>query len=251
MDSLLSQIDPLALPKHIAIIMDGNGRWAKKNGRPRLFGHKNGVNTVKEITEACAELGIENLTLFAFSTENWNRPEFEVTGLMNLLVETIKLEIKLLMKNNIRLNAIGNISQLSTSTQKALQFGIEKTKDNTKMCLTIALNYSARWEILNAVNCLIEDATKGKIAGPLDEAQFASFLSTKGMIDPELLIRTSGEHRISNFLLWQLAYTELYFTPVLWPDFNKEHLYEAIINYQHRERRFGMTSDQLKETNSP
>ncbi len=238
-----SDIDLKKLPRHIAIIMDGNGRWAKQQGMPRLFGHKQGVKTVREIAEVSAELGIEYLTLYAFSTENWNRPELEVKGLMSLLVETLKLELSALEKNKIKLRAIGDLSKLPESTQSALLGGIQKTRDNTRMELILALNYSSRWEILNAVNSLILD--KEKIQWPVDEQQFSSTLSTANIPDPELLIRTSGEHRISNFLLWQLAYTELYFTPVFWPEFKKHHLIEAIYDFQNRQRRFGMTSEQI------
>jgi undecaprenyl diphosphate synthase len=239
----LPQIDLERLPQHIAIIMDGNGRWAKQKGMPRLFGHKQGVKTVREIAEASAELGIKYLTLYAFSTENWNRPELEVKGLMSLLVETIKAEISALEKNKIKLRAIGDLSKLPESTQTALLGGIHKTSDNTHMQLILALNYSSRWEILNAVNKLLEG--KEKVSLPLDEEGFTNTLSTAGIPDPELLIRTSGEHRISNFLLWQLAYTELYFTPVFWPEFKKQNLYEAIFDYQKRQRRFGKISEQL------
>ncbi|MBK6545286.1 MAG: isoprenyl transferase [Saprospiraceae bacterium] len=241
----ISEIDPNKLPKHIAIIMDGNGRWAKRNGLPRLFGHKTGVKTVREIAEASAELGIKYLTLYAFSTENWNRPQLEVKGLMSLLVETLKHELSALEKNKIRLRAIGDLSMLPKSTQDALNAGMEKTNQNTRMDLILALNYSSRWEILKAVNLIAQNLMENKIQAPINESQFSSFLSTHGIPDPELLIRTSGEHRISNFLLWQLAYTELYFTPVFWPEFKKEHLYEAILDYQGRQRRFGKISEQL------
>lgn len=246
----VSGIDLGRLPKHIAIIMDGNGRWAKAHGMPRLFGHQQGVKTVREITEACAELGVEYLTLYAFSTENWNRPENEVKGLMSLLVETLKSELNSLLKNNIRLHTIGDLSKLPASTRAALESGIERTNQNTRLNLIMALNYSARWEIINAVNQLTADVQSGKLIMPVDQDAFSSYLSTKGIPDPELLIRTSGEHRISNFLLWQLAYTELHFTKTYWPDFNKEHLYEAIIDYQNRQRRFGKTSEQLSPFDS-
>ena len=238
-------IDSENLPKHIAIIMDGNGRWAKHHGMPRLFGHRQGVKTVREITEASAELGIKYLTLYAFSTENWNRPELEVTGLMSLLVETLKTELSTLEKNKIRLRVIGDLSKLPENTRTALLNGIEKTKNNSRMDLIMALNYSSRWEILSAVNKIAEQSKSGNLQMPIDEENFSSYLSTSGIPDPELLIRTSGENRISNFLLWQLAYTELHFTKIFWPDFKKQHLYEAIIDYQKRQRRFGQTSEQV------
>lgn len=234
------------LPKHIAIIMDGNGRWAKNHGKPRVFGHRNGVKAVRETTEAAAELGIENITLYAFSTENWNRPQMEVNALMTLLVETIRSEVNTLNKNNIRLKAIGDLEKLPSKSHKALMEGIESTKNNTRMTLILALNYSAKWEIINAVKA-IANKIENKTLNPADinESIFENELSTNGIPDPELLIRTSGENRISNFLLWQIAYAELYFTSVLWPEFRKEHLYEAIIDFQNRERRFGKTSEQL------
>ncbi len=234
------------LPKHIAIIMDGNGRWAKQHGKPRVFGHRNGVKAVRETTEAAAELGVENITLYAFSTENWNRPRFEVNALMSLLVETIRSEVATLNKNNIRLKAIGDLKKLPAKSYKALMEGIENTKNNTRMNLILALNYSAKWEIMEAIKSLADKIeNKQLIAADIDEKTFESELSTKGIPDPELMIRTSGENRISNFLLWQIAYAELYFTPILWPEFRKEHLYQAIIDFQNRERRFGMTSEQL------
>ncbi|MFK8102188.1 MAG: isoprenyl transferase [Saprospiraceae bacterium] len=243
---LKSNIDLKKLPAHIAIIMDGNGRWAKKHGRPRVFGHKNGVTAVRETTEAAAELGVKYLTLYAFSTENWNRPAFEVNALMALLVETIRKEINTLNKNNIRLHAIGDLSRLPKRSYKALMKGIESTQHNTRMTLVLALNYSAKWEIMNAVKNLAQQAVDKKLVPEdINESDFENVLSTQGIPDPELLIRTSGETRLSNFLLWQVAYTELYFTPTFWPDFRKEHLFEAILDFQNRERRFGMTSDQL------
>ena len=243
---LKSQIILDKLPRHIAIIMDGNGRWAKKHGKPRVFGHRNGVKAVRETAEAAAELGIEYLTLYAFSTENWKRPKMEVNALMTLLVETIQNEVDTLNKNNIKLRAIGDIAKLPQKSFKALQRGMESTKDNQRMTLILALNYSAKWEILEAARLLAEQAQAGLIqASAIDDKIFSNALSTKGIPDPELLIRTSGETRISNFLLWQIAYSELYFTPTLWPDFKKEHLYQAIIDFQHRERRFGKISEQL------
>ncbi|MCF8248192.1 MAG: isoprenyl transferase [Saprospiraceae bacterium] len=243
---LKSKINLEKLPRHIAVIMDGNGRWAKEHGMPRVFGHRNGVKAVRETTEACTELGVEYLTLYAFSTENWKRPESEVNALMTLLVETIKKEIKTLNENGVRLQAIGDISRLPGKSHKTLLQAIEDTKGNTRMTLVLALNYSAKWEIVEAARKLAQAAKAGEIdPAELGEETFANALSTSGMPDPELLIRTSGENRISNFLLWQIAYAELYFTPTLWPDFRREHLYQAIIDFQHRERRFGKTSEQL------
>jgi undecaprenyl diphosphate synthase len=243
---LKSQINLEKLPKHIAIIMDGNGRWAKEKGMPRVFGHRNGVKAVREVTEGCAELGIQYLTLYAFSTENWKRPQTEVSALMTLLVETIKKEIKTLNDNSIRLQAIGDIAKLPTRSQQALSEAMENTRQNTRMTLVLALNYSAKWEILEAVRTLAKKAQCGEVRPEdINEPFFSNALATRGMPDPELLIRTSGENRISNFLLWQIAYSELFFTPVLWPDFRREHLYDAIINFQHRERRFGKISEQL------
>lgn len=239
-------VDQEKLPKHIAIIMDGNGRWAKKKGAKRVFGHQNAIKAVRETTETCAELGVEYLTLYAFSTENWNRPKLEVSALMRLLVSTIRKETKTLIKNDVRLHAIGNIEALPKDCQRELQEAIEITKNNKRMTLTLALSYSGRWEILEAAKKLMEAAQKGVIKpDELDEQLFSNHLSTEGVPDPELLIRTSGELRISNFLLWQLAYAELFFTDVLWPDFRKENLIEAILSYQSRERRFGKTSEQI------
>ncbi len=243
---LKSSIDLKKLPKHIAIIMDGNGRWAKKNGKPRVFGHQNGVKSVREVTEASAELGIEYLTLYAFSTENWSRPVIEVNALMGLLVETIRKELKTLNDNNIRLQAIGDLKQLPERSHKALLEGIENTKNNTRMTLVLALNYSSKWEMTQAVKGMIKDAKAGILdETTLNDGTIDKYLATKDIPDPELLIRTSGEMRISNFLLWQIAYSELYFTELFWPDFRKDDLYKAIINYQNRERRFGKISEQL------
>ncbi len=240
------QIIPDKVPRHIAIIMDGNGRWAKQKGMPRVLGHRSGVKSVREVTEAAAQVGVEYLTLYAFSTENWNRPPAEVTALMSLLVETIKGEIRDLNKNGVRLMAIGNIEALPAPTYKALMDGIEKTKNNTRINLVLALNYSAKWEILHAAKLMAEQVAAGTLhPNDINEEAFENALSTRGIPDPELLIRTSGETRISNFLLWQIAYAELYFTPVFWPDFGKEELLEAIASYQNRERRFGKTSEQL------
>jgi undecaprenyl diphosphate synthase len=243
---LKSQINIEKLPKHVAIIMDGNGRWAKERGKPRVFGHHNGVTAVREVTEAAAELGVAYLTLYAFSTENWNRPALEVMALMTLLVETISNEVKTLNKNNIRLQAIGDLSKLPEKTRKTLLEGIASTQHNTRMTLVLALNYSAKWEILHAVKNIADLVEKGEVkADHISEDLFESQLSTHGMPDPELMIRTSGEHRISNFLLWQLAYAEFYFTPTFWPDFRRDDFYKAIYSFQNRERRFGMTSEQI------
>ncbi len=243
---LQNQIDKTKLPEHIAVIMDGNGRWAKQKNMPRVFGHKNGVTSVREITEAAAELGIKYLTLYAFSTENWNRPAFEVTALMTLLVETIRDEVATLNKNNIKLNAIGDITKLPKRSYKALVEAIENTSSNNRMTLNLALNYSSRWEIIDTVKKIAEQVKKGDLEiDDINQDYFSGFLNTAGMPDPELLIRTSGEKRISNYLLWQLAYSELHFVDIYWPDFRKKHLYESIIEYQSRERRFGKTSEQL------
>ncbi|MDR2848679.1 MAG: isoprenyl transferase [Bacteroidales bacterium] len=241
------KIDTDKLPAHIAVIMDGNGRWAKQKGNHRIFGHRNGVNAVRETVEAAAELGIACLTLYAFSTENWQRPRMEVDALMALLVSSLHDETPTLMKNNIRLMTIGNISALSPDVTKQLQATIEKTTGNTGLKLILALNYSGRWEILQATQHIQADAAAGKLTQPMNETTFVNYLSTRDLPDPELLIRTSGELRISNFLLWQLAYTELYFTPTLWPDFRKEDLHKAIVDFQQRERRFGKTGEQVEE----
>lgn len=244
---LKNQIDTNRLPRHIAVIMDGNGRWAKQQGKPRVFGHRNGVKSVREVTEAAAELGIEYLTLYAFSTENWGRPKFEVNALMTLLVNTIRNEIKTLMDNDVKLNAIGELKQLPKQCYKELMEAIDKTKNNKRMTLTLALNYSAKWEIIEAVKSIATEVKDGKLeVQDIENQHFDNALSTAGFPDPELMIRTSGETRISNFLLWQLAYAELYFTPVFWPDFHREQFYEAILNFQNRERRFGKTSEQVQ-----
>lgn len=244
--SLKSKIDVQKLPEHIAIIMDGNGRWAKGKGKFRIFGHQNGVKSVREATEACAELGIKYLTLYAFSTENWNRPQLEVMALMELLVSTIRKETDTLMKNNIRLQAIGNMADLPAKCYKELNAAIEETKGNTRMTLVLALSYSSKWDITNAVKKIAQSVQEGNLSvNDISDSIIDEHLSTKGIPNPELMIRTSGEHRISNFLLWELAYSEFYFTETLWPDFRKEDLYEAILNYQQRERRFGKTSEQL------
>ncbi|GAA4764855.1 MULTISPECIES: isoprenyl transferase [Flavobacterium] len=245
--SLLNKINTENLPKHLAIIMDGNGRWAKQQGMLRAFGHENGTKSVRTTVEACAKLGIENLTLYAFSTENWNRPKLEVDTLMKLLISSLKKELETLIKNDIRLNSIGNLETLPKGVQKELAEVIEKTKNNSRMTLTLALSYGSREEILNAVK-KISDKVKNNIISidGIDESILNNHLYTHNLPDVDLVIRTSGEHRISNFLLWQIAYAEFYFTDVLWPDFKEEHLYEAIISYQKRERRFGKTSEQIK-----
>lgn len=241
-----NKIDLERLPKHIAVIMDGNGRWAKEQGKPRVFGHRNGVKSVREITEGAAEIGIEYLTLYAFSTENWKRPKLEVSALMRLLVETVYQETNTLMENNIRLQAIGEIDKLPKATYKALLEGIENTKNNTRMTLVLALNYSGRWDITQASQKLATSVANGELqASDINAERIAAALSTHGMPDPELLIRTSGENRISNFLLWELAYAEFYFSPVFWPDFRKPNFYQAIVDYQQRERRFGKISEQI------
>jgi undecaprenyl diphosphate synthase len=244
--SLKTQIDENRLPKHIAIIMDGNGRWAKKLGMARAFGHENGAKSVRQVIECCAELGVENLTLYAFSTENWNRPKLEVQTLMKLLISSLKKEINTLHDNNIRLCTIGNLKSLPTKVHKELIEVMEKTKLNTRMTLTVALSYGSREELVNTIK-EISFKVKNNIISPenIDESIFNEHLYTRNLPDVDLLIRTSGEQRISNFLLWQIAYAELYFTNTLWPDFTKEDLYQAIIEYQKRERRFGKTSEQI------
>ncbi|MBP9186505.1 MAG: isoprenyl transferase [Bacteroidia bacterium] len=244
--SLKSKIDEQKLPQHVAVIMDGNGRWAKEKGKFRIFGHQNGVKSVRETSEAAAELGIKYLTLYAFSTENWNRPQLEVIALMELLVSTIRKETNTLMKNNIRLHAIGNMEDLPTKCFKELNAAIEETKNNSRMTLILALSYSAKWDITNAVKTIAKKVESGSLLpNDITDKTIDEHLSTRGIPNPELMIRTSGEHRISNFLLWELAYSEFYFTNTLWPDFNRESLYEAILDYQQRERRFGKTSEQL------
>ena len=245
--SLKDNINLEKLPTHIAIIMDGNGRWAKQKGEMRIFGHKNGVKAVRDCTEACAELGVKYLTLYACSSENWNRPKFEINALMELLVSTINKETKTLNDNDIRLTAIGDLKSLPSSCYRELMNAIENTKNNKRMTLVLALSYGSRNEIVDAVKIIAEAVKEGNIEPEeITEQNITDTIYTAGIPDPELLIRTSGEHRISNFLLWQLAYTELYFTETLWPDFGKEELYEAIIDYQNRERRFGMTGEQVK-----
>ena len=244
---LKDKIDLKKLPKSIAIIMDGNGRWAKKKGKIRVFGHQHGVKPVRDVVEAGAELGIKYITLYAFSKENWNRPKLEVDALMSLLVKTIGKEVPTLNKNNIRLQTIGDISNLPKASQTELKKAIDSTANNTRMTLVLALSYGSRWEILEAAKSMAKKLGNGDIGeDDFTEENFEKELNTSKMIDPELMIRTSGELRISNFLLWQLAYAELYFTDVLWPDFTKDDLYKAIIDYQGRERRFGKTSEQLQ-----
>lgn len=246
MQAQVENIDKSRLPRHIAIIMDGNGRWAKEKGEDHLFGHFHGVESVRNIVEGCAELGIEYLTLYAFSTENWDRPEYEVVGLMELLVNTIRKEVESLDKNNIRLHVIGDLSMLPDYARKELDDALEITRSNTGLNLIMALSYSGRWELLNAVKNIAYEVKQSRLkVEAIDQNTLQRFLCTSGFPDPELMIRTSGEYRISNFLLYQLAYAELYFTSVRWPDFRKENLYEAIIDYQRRERRYGKTSEQL------
>ena len=240
------QIDKARLPRHIAIIMDGNGRWAKRQGLARVFGHKRGVETVHNITVAATELGIEYLTLYTFSTENWNRPKEEIDALMALLVDTIVKETPTLMENNVRLLTIGDLDRLPEATRKKFLGCIEQTSKNTGLRMVIALSYSARWEITHAVRTAVARAQAGELRPEdVNEQLVSSLMTTADMPDPDLLIRTSGELRISNFLLWHLAYSELYFTDCLWPDFTAEELYRAIVDYQNRERRFGKTSEQI------
>jgi undecaprenyl diphosphate synthase len=242
------KIDLSRLPRHVAVIMDGNGRWAKQRGKLRTFGHTNGVKAVRETVEQAAEIGIPYLTLYAFSTENWNRPSFEVSALMTLLVRTIHKETKTLMDNNIRLNAIGDLSSLPSSCHRELNEAISRTSGNTRMTLTLALSYSSKWEITEMVKSIVNDAIAGKVtAADVDEELISQRLCTVGIPDVELLIRTSGEHRISNFLLWQIAYAEFHFTDRLWPDFRAGDLEQAIIDFQGRERRFGKISEQISE----
>jgi len=249
--SFKEQLDLNKLPNHVAIIMDGNGRWAKLMGKPRTYGHKQGVTAVREAAESAAEIGVKYLTLYAFSTENWNRPKFEVDALMHLLLQTINKETRTLNKNKIRLNAIGNLETLPSSIYKQLIQTIKDTAGNDRMTLTLALSYSSRWEILEAVKSIAHDLADHRITS--DEITcdfFNTRLPSFPLPEPELLIRTSGEYRVSNFLLWQIAYSELFFCQKFWPDFRKEDLYEAIYNYQHRERRFGKTGDQIKKNHN-
>lgn len=242
-----SLIDTTYLPKHIAIIMDGNGRWAKEKGEDRIHGHQQGVVSVREVVEGCGEIGVKYLTLYAFSTENWNRPKYEVDALMELLVSTIRREVDDLKKNNVKLSVIGDVNSLPEICQKELKEGMDITADSTGLNLILALSYSSRWEIMNAARKIAADAKAGTIQPDMVDADFFNtYLCTKDYPDPELMIRTGGEHRISNFLLYQMAYTELYFSDIHWPDFRKKHLFDAILNYQQRERRFGKTSEQIK-----
>jgi undecaprenyl diphosphate synthase len=246
--SLRKKINTHKLPVHVAIIMDGNGRWAQQRGMERIFGHKQGVNSVREVIECAAELGLKYLTLYTFSTENWSRPDEEVSALMEIMVQSLNNETDTLIKNNIRLNAIGDVDRLAKDVKERLFDTINLTSTATGLTLIVALSYSSRWEIVEAAKKLAADISAGKLKpGSVDENDFEKYLSTSGIPDPELMIRTSGELRVSNFLLWQLAYTELYFTEVLWPDFSKEEFYRAIIDFQKRERRFGKTSEQVLE----
>ena len=244
--SYREQIDIERIPSHVAVIMDGNGRWAKKQGQERIFGHHNGVDSVDKVTEAAGELGIKYLTLYAFSTENWNRPESEVLGLMEILSSALKNNISKIMKNNVRLVMIGDRSRLSELTIKNMEEAEDMTKDNTGLTLILAISYSSRWEIVDAVKQIAHKVKIGEIcAEEIDERIFSDHLATRNIPDPDLLIRTSGELRISTFLMWQLSYSELYFTDICWPEFKKEEFYQAILDYQMRERRFGKTSEQI------
>lgn len=246
MSELISDIDNSRLPRHIGVIMDGNGRWAKGQGKPRVFGHHSAVEAVRETVEGCAELGVECLSLYAFSTENWSRPENEVGALMQLLVDTIGSEMETLLKNNIRLRAVGDVTQLPEATQDALTFGIAQTATNKGMNLILALNYSGKWDITEAVRRISGEVASGRLTPQdIDESIIDQQMSTREFHDPELIIRTSGEHRLSNFFLWQAAYAEFYFSPVFWPEFRKADLHAAIRDFQQRERRFGKTSEQL------
>ncbi len=245
-ETLREQIDPARVPAHIAIIMDGNGRWAKQHGEHRVVGHANGVRSVRETLTGATEIGVKYLTLYAFSTENWNRPQDEVNALMDLLVKTVIDEMTELSEKGVRLNAIGDLHSLPQGCRTTLLDAIERTKNNTRITLTLALSYSARWEIIQMVQKVAARVATGELdPAQINEQIIGANLSTNGIPDPELLIRTSGEQRISNFLLWQIAYAELWFTPVFWPDFRKEHLYSAILDYQNRERRFGLISEQV------
>jgi len=250
MEQLKSQIAKNSVPNHIAVIMDGNGRWAKLKGKPRVFGHKNGVTSVRQVIEGCAEVGVNYLTMYAFSTENWNRPKLEVKTLMALLVSSLKKELKSLQKNNIKLNTIGNIENLPEKAQIELAEVIEKTKNNSTLTLTLALSYGSREEIVNVIKNISEKVVNNQLSvEEIDEKIINNHLYTFSLPDVDFMIRTSGEKRISNFLLWQIAYAELYFTDTLWPDFRKENLFNAILEYQNRERRFGKTSEQIEKIN--
>ncbi len=246
--SFKTEINKKKLPVHVAVIMDGNGRWAKKKGFVRTLGHEKGVEAVRNTVEAAAETGIRYLTLYAFSTENWNRPKYEVEALMRILVKSLHAEMKTLMDNNIRLQAIGDLKSLPPKSYQELMRSIEMTSHNTGLCLILALSYSSRWELVEAARSIARKAASGSLnPDEINVSTLSGFLSTASIPDPELLIRTSGEYRISNFLLWQVAYTEFYFTETLWPDFGKEDFYRAIVEFQRRERRFGLTSEQINE----
>lgn len=245
--ALKEKIDPARLPSHVAIIMDGNGRWAMQKGHLRMLGHQHGVQAVRNVTEAAAELGVKYVTLYAFSTENWRRPQEEINALMALLVDTIQSETDTLMKNGIRLEAIGNLAQLPPACNKQLQETVEVTKDNDRMTLILALSYSGRWDIIEATRKIARQVKEGLLQpDEIDENVLNSALNTSRYPNPELLIRTSGEQRISNFLLWEIAYAEMHFTPVLWPDFSKDDFYQALLDFQQRDRRFGLTAEQLR-----
>lgn len=244
--ALLAQIDPARVPVHVAVIMDGNGRWAEQHGEQRISGHLNGVRPIRETLTAATEAGVKYLTLYAFSTENWNRPQAEVDALMELLVNTIAQEVDELDRNGVRLHTIGDTDSLPTGCRTALKKAMDRTAANDRITLTLALSYSARWDLLRMVRSIATDIRDGRLdTHVVNEALIDERLSTHGLPDPDLLVRTSGEQRISNFLLWEIAYAELWFTPVLWPDFRKAHLYEAILDYQHRQRRFGLTGEQV------
>jgi len=244
---VIDELKKNCIPSHVAVIMDGNGRWAELHGNDRIYGHRQGVDAVRSIVEGAGEVGIKYLTLYAFSTENWERPKEEVNALMSLLVDAIVQEIENLNGKNVKMHAIGNLGSFPQDVQSKLAEAIEKTSSNTGLNLILALSYSGRWDILQSVKQIISKATKGEIVeNQINESLFVNHLSTSGIPDPELLIRTSGEYRISNFLLWQIAYCEFYFTSILWPDFRKENLFEAIIDFQSRERRFGKTSEQIR-----
>ena len=246
MESFRNRLNKNTIPEHVAIIMDGNGRWAAKHGKARVFGHERGVESVRSVVEGAGEIGIKYLTLYAFSTENWNRPKDEVDALMGLLVHAIEIETELLMKNNVRLSTIGDINSMPAKVKEKLDGCISTLNSNTGLNLVLALSYSSKWEIVNAVKKLVHDAINKKIKPEIiNNELFENYLNTAEIPDPELLIRTSGEYRISNFLLWQIAYSELYFTEKLWPDFRKDDLFEAVFDFQNRERRFGKTSEQL------
>ena len=244
---VIEELKKNCIPSHVAVIMDGNGRWAELHGNDRIYGHRQGVDAVRSVVEGAGELGIKFLTLYAFSTENWDRPKDEVNALMSLLVDAIVMEIGNLKEKNVKMHAIGNLDSFPSDVQTKLAEAIENTASNTGLNLILALSYSGRWDILQAVNQIAEKAINGElIEKQINESLFEDHLSTSGIPDPELLIRTSGEYRISNFLLWQIAYCEFYFTPILWPDFRKENLFEAIVDFQRRERRFGKTSEQIR-----